>query len=193
MWLNLCVVFTISAVGCIALPSFLPGCAHSKQPEAKTYVGAMIRTQQAYYLEKNRFAKDFKDFDELELGIPSETRSNRYMTSEERLAYAVRVPDANSSEIQKIVPVQPIAVISTSLPKDPTLKSYVGIVWTLQKMSANPQESDISTRAILCEAKKPGIAGTGVPLNTPKPIATQGFWLAAQPLIQWLLMSPTPG
>jgi type IV pilus assembly protein PilA len=183
IWLNLCVIVPVSVVGYMAWSSlFLPKNNYARASEPKTYTGSMNRAQQAYYLETNKFVTENSDLDKLGLGIKPETTNYRYIISEGSLAYMFRVPDANSSPLQKIAPVQPIAVIAIAVPKNPTLKSYVGIVWTPQRLSSNPQESDVTTMAILCEAEKPGMIGA--PKGAPKPIEKQDFW-------SWLLRFST--
>ncbi len=183
IWLNLCVIVPISVVGYIAWPSlFHPKNNYARAMEPKTYTGSMNRAQQAYYVENNKFVIENSDLDKLGLGIKPETEDYRYMIFEGRLAYMFRVPDANSSKPQKIAPIQPIAVISIAIPKNPTRKSYIGIVWTPRRVSTKPQESDLTTMAILCQAEKPGM--TGAPKGAPKPIEKQNFW-------SWLLTFST--
>jgi type IV pilus assembly protein PilA len=183
IFLNLCVIVPISVVGYIAWSSlFFPKKNYARASEPKTYTGSINRAQQAYYLENNKFVTENSALDKLGLGIKPETENYRYIISEGSLAYIFRVPDANSSPPRKIAPVQPIAVIAIAVPKNPTLKSYVGIVWTPQRMSSTPQESDVTTMAILCEAEKPGMIGA--PKGAPKPIEKQDFW-------SWLLTFST--
>jgi type IV pilus assembly protein PilA len=185
IWLKLCVIVPVSVVGYMAWSSlFFPKNNYHPHPiaVAKAYTGSINRAQQAYYLEKNKFATENSALDTLGIGIKPETEDYRFMISEGSLAYMFRVPDANSSPLQKIAPVQPIAVIAIAVPKNPTFKSYVGIVWTPQRMSSTPQESDVTTMAILCEAEKPGMIGA--PKGAPKPIEKQDFW-------SWLLTFST--
>ena len=52
----LVVIIIIGILSAIALPSFLNQANKAKQSEAKTYVGTLNRTQQAYFLEKTMFA-----------------------------------------------------------------------------------------------------------------------------------------
>ncbi len=66
--LELLVVVTIAGIlSAIALPSFLNQANKARQAEAKTYVAAINRGQQAYFLEKSTFG----DLTNLELAISS--------------------------------------------------------------------------------------------------------------------------
>jgi type IV pilus assembly protein PilA len=71
----LVVIIIIGILAAIALPSFLNQAAKARQSEAKTYVGSVNRSQQAYYVENSAFASDFET---LKAGIPSETDSYDY-------------------------------------------------------------------------------------------------------------------
>jgi len=66
--LELLVVVTIAGIlSAIALPSFLNQANKARQAEAKTYVAAINRGQQAYFLEKSAFG----NLTNLELAISS--------------------------------------------------------------------------------------------------------------------------
>lgn len=62
----LVVIIIIGILAAIALPSFLNQAAKAKQSEAKSYVGAVNRSQQAYRIENPKFAAKLTD---LELGL----------------------------------------------------------------------------------------------------------------------------
>jgi type IV pilus assembly protein PilA len=62
----LVVIIIIGILAAIALPSFLNQAAKAKQSEAKSYVGAVNRAQQAYRIENTSFATKLGD---LELGL----------------------------------------------------------------------------------------------------------------------------
>jgi type IV pilus assembly protein PilA len=73
-WPELLVVVVIVLIlAAIALPSF-KACAH-KDSEAKQYVGVLVRSQQAFYIENNRFAKSIK---ELNPSVPANTKFYEY-------------------------------------------------------------------------------------------------------------------
>jgi len=74
--IELVIVFIlIGILSAIALPSFLNQAAKAQQSEAKTYVGAVNRAQQAYRMENTSFAGDI---DTLQIGIPASTNNYGY-------------------------------------------------------------------------------------------------------------------
>jgi type IV pilus assembly protein PilA len=102
----LVVIIIIGILAAIALPSFLNQAAKAKQSEAKSYVGAVNRAQQAYRIENNAFAKDFKT---LEVGLDDKSTNYEYKGMEGN--------DANKG-------------IVTAQPRDKAaLKAYAGGVF----------------------------------------------------------------
>jgi type IV pilus assembly protein PilA len=75
----LVVIIIIGILAAIALPSFLNQANKAKQSEAKQYVGTLVRTQQAYYLENSTFAPTFAD---LAKPVSSDTTNYTYSISE---------------------------------------------------------------------------------------------------------------
>ena len=71
----LVVIIIIGILSAIALPSFLNQASKAKQSEAKNYVGAVQRAQQAYRIEKASFAPTTTT---LEIGIPTQTDNYTY-------------------------------------------------------------------------------------------------------------------
>ena len=71
----LVVIIIIGILAAIALPSFLNQANKARQSEAKTYVGSMNRSQQAYYLENSKFGNSLGV---LGLGIPETTDNYKY-------------------------------------------------------------------------------------------------------------------
>jgi len=71
----LVVIIIIGILAAIALPSFLNQASKARQSEAKTYVGSMNRSQQAYYLEKQQFAPNLQT---LAVGIALKTENYGY-------------------------------------------------------------------------------------------------------------------
>jgi type IV pilus assembly protein PilA len=95
------VIIIIGVLSAIALPSFLNQAAKAKQTEAKTYVGSVNRAQQAYRIEKSKFAGTITD---LEIGIPTATQD---------YTYTIGAADVTTSTI-------------AAEPTDPSLKAYGG-------------------------------------------------------------------
>ncbi|MFN6155914.1 type IV pilin-like G/H family protein [Anabaena sp. AL09] len=71
----LVVIIIIGILSAIALPSFLNQAAKAKQSEAKTYIGSVNRTQQAYRIENTSFAGTFES---LQIGIGTLTTNYTY-------------------------------------------------------------------------------------------------------------------
>lgn len=71
----LVVIVILGILSAIALPAFLSQAAKAHQSEAKTNVGALNRSQQAYYAEKLTFTSNISD---LGIGI---TNTNNYSYS----------------------------------------------------------------------------------------------------------------
>jgi type IV pilus assembly protein PilA len=90
----------------ISAPSFLNQANKAKESEAKQYVGAIIRSQQAYFLEHSRFATN--------IGKVGSAETNEYVY----LIY----PKIGSVAVQQV-----------AIPKNPKLHSYAGIVRTTER------------------------------------------------------------
>ena len=127
----LVVIIIIGILAAIALPSFLNQAAKARQSEAKTYVGSMNRSQQAYFLEKQRFAGDLT---QLSLGIPSTTSNYGYSTT--GAAKGITGTAANAMSVAAAV--------------DVNLKSYGGAV----NLATPTGTGEATTLAALCEASK---------------------------------------
>ena len=74
----LVVIIIIGILSAIALPSFLNQAAKAKQSEAKQYVGATNRAQQAYRIENASFASNSTA---LNLGLPDSTANYSYVVN----------------------------------------------------------------------------------------------------------------
>ena len=129
----LVVIIIIGILAAIALPSFLNQANKAKQSEAKQYVGTLMRSQQAYYLEKAAFAIDIDA-----LGRPIVEKTDNYN-------YKITVADITDLGGVK----ETVNLHGESL--KPALKSDVGGVGLL-KVTAT---SEATTGALLCEAKEP--------------------------------------
>jgi hypothetical protein len=117
------------------------------QSEAKTYVGAMNRSQQAFFLEKEYFTNKLED---LGLGIKPQTENYKYQ---------IMVLDSKKG-------VQNIALAQ----KD-NLKSYTGLVYTVPM----PDPRDVTSIAILCESQKPTRTSPPKFKLTPNPTCPEGY------------------
>jgi type IV pilus assembly protein PilA len=130
----LVVIIIIGILAAIALPSFLNQANKAKQSEAKTYVGSMNRSQQAYYLEKSAFVTTDANFGNLGLGVATQTTNFQYLLAEGSLV--------GESAINRAATVK-----NGALGKAP-FKAYVGGV-SLGEIS---KTSEATTLATLCES-----------------------------------------
>lgn len=79
----LVVIIIIGILAAIALPSFLNQAAKARASESKTYVGSMVRGQQAYYVENQSFGTDIAA---LKIGVPTQTENYSYGTKADSTA-----------------------------------------------------------------------------------------------------------
>lgn len=128
----LVVVIIIGVLAAIALPSLLGQVNKAKQSEARNYTGTVNRSQQAFFLEYQRFATDLS---ELQVGI---------RTASENYNYSVYVNGSAPNAAQFKGVASKIA-----------LKSYYGLVGTIVGNSAT---SEALTIAIACESAAPSQA-----------------------------------
>jgi type IV pilus assembly protein PilA len=129
----LVVIIIIGILAAIALPSFLNQANKAKQSEAKQYVGTLVRTQQAYYLENTEFTTSLDA-----LGKPVATDTTNY-------SYTMTAAATNSTAV---------AVLGTA--KKTALKGYAGASW----ISNGGASSEATSFGSVCEAN---IAGVTVP------------------------------
>jgi len=135
----LVVIIIIGILAAIALPSFLNQANKAKQSEARQYVGSLMRSQQAYFLEKSAFTSDI---DLLGKPVASETENYKY-------------PMTVSA---KGTTTETVVIDGES--KKAALKPYVGGV-ALSKVTAT---SEATTSALLCENNAP-LAGKAAPVT----------------------------
>ena len=128
----LVVIIIIGILSAIALPSFLNQANKARQSEAKTYVGSMNRAQQAYYMENGEFTDAIP---ELGLGIQSSTDNYSYTVTLTKSTGTGSVATNKGAALQD------------------ALKAYSGGV-ALASVGSNA--NDVTTSAILCEAKNIG-------------------------------------
>ncbi|MBW4526667.1 MAG: type IV pilin-like G/H family protein [Phormidium tanganyikae FI6-MK23] len=125
----LVVIIIIGILSAIALPSFLNQANKGKQSEAKQYVGTVLRTQQAFYMEKGRFATSLADMSQ---PVADTTANYDYSTTS---------PSATATHS---------LTLGTS--KVTALRSYGGTVI----LTTNGTTSETNTTGILCERNAPG-------------------------------------
>lgn len=131
----LVVIIIIGILAAIALPSFLNQANKARQSEAQTYVGAMNRAQQAFYLENRTFADDVGP---LELGL-SDTDNYEYTVD--------FAGDANTG------------VRNVATPTGDDLRAYAGRVWL-----GTGDDNNATTFAKLCDSA-PGEAPPACPAD----------------------------
>lgn len=112
----LVVIIIIGILSAIALPSFLSQAAKAKQTEAKTFVGAVNRGQQAFRMENTSFTTDMAA---LQINIPTTAATD--ISGNFYYVYSIAHASANST-IFTAVPVN----AETS-----TLRAYAGGVTVL--------------------------------------------------------------
>lgn len=134
----LVVIIIIGILAAIALPAFLNQANKAKQSEAKQYVGALMRSQQAYYLERSSFTSDVNN-----LAKPVSTDTENY-------TYEMPVTGEKTT-------AETVNVLGNQDDK-PALRSYVGGV-TLAQVEVT---SEATTAALLCETKRPGVDATAL-------------------------------
>lgn len=86
------VMILIGILSALALPSILSRAAKAKQSEAKTFVGAINRAQQAYRMENKSFATNTTT---LKIGLPTETVNYAYIITTDTTTALV---NANSKD-----------------------------------------------------------------------------------------------
>jgi type IV pilus assembly protein PilA len=147
----LVVIIIIGILAAIALPSFLNQASKARQSEAKTYVGSMNRSQQAYYLEKQQFAPSLAS---LAVGIASTTTNYGYATGADvagalvpnAVAAARAVTTVNSVAVPG-APAGAVAGLIAAGNVASPLKGYIGGV----SVSTPTGSSEATTLATLCE------------------------------------------
>lgn len=127
----LVVIIIIGILAAIALPSLLGQANKAKQSEARNNIGALMRGQQASYLESQSFSTDIL---QLGLGVATQTVNYRYQIMGNAASTAVRV---------------------YAVPIKPSLKAYVGIVATeFSGAAGGNNQGEATTQATLCESVK---------------------------------------
>ena len=115
----------------------------ARQSEAKSKVGSLTRAQQAYFLEKTKWAKTIE---EVGVGIEAESENYRY--------------DIENVDSIKTVDIKnyPGITVQTGTAKKEGLKSYLGAAYL-----SGSSSSDVRTIAIFCESNEPTTKDPGLP------------------------------
>ncbi len=124
----LVVIIIIGILAAIALPTFLNQANKARQAEARQYIGAVNRSQQAYRLEHQQFSNSMVN---LGVGITPSTRFYTYAIVE-GTHYAAYVTGAS---------------------KDSSLRSYIGAAQVVQP---NPN-LDATAITVVCETLTPSM------------------------------------
>ena len=125
----LVVIIIIGILSAIALPSFLNQANKAKESEAKQYLSAINKGQQAFYTENSRFTTDISS---LGVGIKTATENFTYECSE---------PGTGGVNCK-----------ATSEADGP-LRSYLGAVYLI-----NISDTESTSRSLLCQTTEPGTA-----------------------------------
>ena len=134
----LVVIIIIGILSAIALPSFLSQANKAKQSEAKTYIGSLNKSQQAYYVEKSKFSTSITA-----LGVGIQTQTTNYI-------YTCNPTNANVDD----------GGLCTAETQDTTsLRSYAGSVYVIPATTS----TESTTSGVICETNIPGAIGTKVP------------------------------
>ena len=140
----LVVIIIIGILSAIALPSFLNQANKARQSEAKTYVGSMNRAQQAYYLENAQFVVAQTSFEDLAMGISTQTDNYTYHIDTQNGVTKDAVQSAETTGLKGAAAA------------DAAYKAYAGGV-SISQLSTSSNES--SSLAVLCEGKKAPVNG----------------------------------
>jgi type IV pilus assembly protein PilA len=128
----LVVIIIIGILAAIALPSFLNQANKAKQSEAKQYVGAIVRAEQAHYLENSKFTTDINAL------------SKVVRTSTTNYSYAMTSGKADTDVTVNGVSQFPAA-----------LRSYSGGVVVTVVGGTATTSNDATTTAVVCETASP--------------------------------------
>jgi type II secretion system protein G len=130
----LVVIIIIGILAAIALPSFLNQAAKARQSEAKTYVGSMVKAQEAYYLEQQAYANTWAALGQEQGTIKTQTENYRYDIS--GAARGTTGTAANG--------------FVRATPREPSLKAYAAISQLVAIGGNN------NTLSVLCERTTAG-------------------------------------
>ncbi|NEP14996.1 MAG: general secretion pathway protein GspH [Symploca sp. SIO2C1] len=150
-------LIVLGLLGLIFVPSFLSTTHSHGQSEAKTYVGSIIRGQQAYFLEKNTFANTIEP---LGLGIKTQTENYTYSTrATDKSAFIYGIPLSDKYIYKK----KYFGLFSKKVKGK--LDSYIGAVFIIPatEVSPNGAADELAIISILCKATVPGTSKLAEP------------------------------
>lgn len=124
----LVVIIIIGILAAIALPSFLNQANKGKQAEAKQYVSSINKGQQAYFTEQGKFVTEQTKFNDLGVGIKTQTTNYKY-----------EIKDGDASKV---------SVHGSRI--NAGIKQYAGTVALV-----GPTGGDKTSQAVVCESKDP--------------------------------------
>jgi serine/threonine protein kinase len=137
--MGLCVIGILGIFSIVLIPPLVfNNAGKARESEAKLYISAMNRAQKAYFLEESHFTDNIG---ELGLGISTET---------ENYTYSMHTTS--------------LSVINYAVSHKSKMKGYVGAVF----LGDAVETGEMTTFAILCEAKSPGTH------RSPAPIVEDG-------------------
>jgi type IV pilus assembly protein PilA len=148
----LVVIIIIGILAAIALPSFLNQSNKAKQSEARTYVGTLVRAQQAYYLENSAFTDNA---DELGKVVKSDTTNYSYPM--------VKTGAGTTSGVK----------VRGNSKKD-ALKNYIGIAQLSTIGGTTTNSNDVTTTGGMCESTKPKDTNVDVTIATNSTVSCSG-------------------
>ena len=133
------VIVIIGVLAGIGIPSMLNQTSKARHAEAKTYIGALNRSQQTFYLQNRRFTTDPN---ELDVGVPASTNSYNYSITNLEGQQPGDPQDASYK----------LAIVNWAIPQDTaSVRAYLGVVDTVALSSGVG-----SVESILCEQKHTG-------------------------------------
>ena len=137
----LVVIIIVGILSAIAIPSFLNQTAKARQAEGKLNIGSILRQQQAYFLENNKFVTSIDNIGQLGLGIKNPTANYTYLLSE---------PQSGGG----------VVAIANPLNNAP-YKAYAGAVGLIYQGGSDSLQS----QSVLCESIASGEELTAAAVN----------------------------
>ncbi|MFZ4728269.1 MAG: type IV pilin-like G/H family protein [Pseudanabaena sp.] len=142
--------FGLVAIGATAFLGVSSSCKN-KSPEGRTYLGAIGKTQQAFWLENRAFGRSIPA---LAIGISEETESYKYdIQSFEHVAYHYGVPKNDNL----VSYVGAVFVIPETDQTSQGLTQQTNQTSSTKTISKTISKKDLTTVTILCASSKIGV------------------------------------